>query len=399
ERANQLARTLRDRGVRTDEPIAVIAERSLEMIVGIISILKAGGAYVPIDPDFPEERIQYVLEDANVKVLLTQRCFEGRVAFNSFGGESVLVDDLEDYSVDSTNLKSAFNSRQLAYIIYTSGTTGIPKGTMIEHRQVINLIESLRKQVYSSYKACLRVALLSSCHFDASVQQMFAALLFGHTLYVVPKTTIFDGQAISDYYRMHRIDVSDGTPSHLRLLVGAKSLNGIAVQHMLIGGEALPWETVTRLLERLRAEGSNEKELRITNVYGPTETCVDASAYEIFSGDSLSNTGYVSIGKPLGNFRFYILNAHGGLQPHYVPGELCIAGDGLARGYLNRPELTAEKFVTNPFEPGERMYRTGDLARWLPDGNIEYLGRIDHQVKIRGYRIELGEIEAQLLKV
>ncbi|MDT3429284.1 iturin family lipopeptide synthetase B, partial [Paenibacillus forsythiae] len=381
ERANRLARTLRDKGVRADEPVAIMAERSLEMIVGIFGILKAGGAYVPIDSEFPEDRIRYVLENAGVRLLLTQRHLEERIAF---GGKLVFVNEPEAYGTQHTNLEPIAGPHHLAYTIYTSGTTGSPKGTLIEHRQVVHLLESLRKQVYAAYDTGLRVALLASYHFDASVQQIFAALLFGHTLYVVPKTTVSDGQALSDYYCLHQIDVTDGTPAHLQLLVAADSLQGVALRHMLIGGEALSWVTVSRLLDRFYADGPNGTAPRITNVYGPTELCVDASAFDILPGASLPTNGYVPIGKPLGNHRFYILDACGGLQPFNVQGELCIAGDGVGRGYLNRPELTAERFVADPFVPGERMYRTGDLARWLPDGNIEYMGRIDHQVKIRG---------------
>nr|AFG19378.1 bacillomycin D synthetase B [Bacillus amyloliquefaciens] len=396
ERANRLARILRSEGVQPDQPVGILAERSLEMIVGIMAILKAGGAYVPMDPDSPQERIRYILEDSGAKVLLAQPHLQDRV---SFAGEILLLNDERMNSGDGSNLVTAAGPDHLAYVIYTSGTTGKPKGTLIEHRQVLHLMEGLRGQVYGAYDSGLRVSLLAPYYFDASVKQIFAALLGGHALYIVPKASVSDGYALSNYYRTHRIDVTDGTPSHLQLLIAADSLHGVTIRHMLIGGEALPQATVAQLLELFASNGSSMP--LITNVYGPTETCVDASVFHIVPETlaSADDGGYVPIGKPLGNNRVYIVDSHDRMLPIGVKGELCIAGDGVGRGYLNLPELTGEKFVADPFVIGERMYKTGDLARYLPDGNIEYAGRKDHQVKIRGYRIELGEVEAALLNI
>ncbi|MFE9943147.1 non-ribosomal peptide synthase/polyketide synthase [Bacillus velezensis] len=396
ERANRLARILRSEGVQPDQPVGILAERSLEMIVGIMAILKAGGAYVPMDPDSPQERLRYILEDSGAKVLLAQPHLQDRV---SFAGEILLLNDERMNSGDGSNLVTAAGPDHLAYVIYTSGTTGKPKGTLIEHRQVLHLMEGLRGQVYGAYDSGLRVSLLAPYYFDASVKQIFAALLGGHALYIVPKASVSDGYALSNYYRTHRIDVTDGTPSHLQLLIAADSLHGVTIRHMLIGGEALPQATVAQLLELFASNGSSMP--LITNVYGPTETCVDASVFHIVPETlaSADDGGYVPIGKPLGNNRVYIVDSHDRMLPIGVKGELCIAGDGVGRGYLNLPELTGEKFVADPFVIGERMYKTGDLARYLPDGNIEYAGRKDHQVKIRGYRIELGEVEAALLNI
>ncbi|WP_339372884.1 non-ribosomal peptide synthetase, partial [Paenibacillus elgii] len=394
ERANRLAHTLRTVGVRANQPVCIMAERSLEMLVAIVGILKAGGAYVPLDPDHPEERIRYVLEDSGAQVLLLQRHLQGRTAFEI---NRIVLDEEEAYSGQESNPEATAEPGDLAYAIYTSGTTGKPKGTLIEHRQVVHLIEGLRDQVYGAYDSALHVSLLSPFHFDASVKQIFASLLLGHTLFIVPRATASDGQSLSDYYRSRRIDVSDGTPAHLQLLLAAGSLQGLYLRHMLIGGEALKRKTAARLLDLLAFHGTAPV---ISNVYGPTETCVDATVFPI-ARETLNledGSGYVPIGKPLGNNRIYILDRHGRLQPIGLKGELFIAGDGVGRGYLNLPELTAEKFMADPFVAGERMYRTGDLARWLPDGNIEYLGRIDDQVKVRGYRIELGDVEAHLLK-
>ncbi|OIK22018.1 non-ribosomal peptide synthase/polyketide synthase [Bacillus amyloliquefaciens] len=394
-RANQLARTLQAKGVRADQLVGIMTERSLEMIVGILGVLKAGGAYLPIDPDSPPERIRYILSDSGISVLL----YRGKLQDN-IGCPGTCIDLLEEHACHEkgNSLALSHQSTQLAYAIYTSGTTGKPKGTLIEHRQVIHLIEGLRRQVYSAHKGELNVAMLAPYYFDASVQQIYASLLLGHTLFIVPKEVVSDGTALCRYYREHCIDITDGTPAHLKLLIAAGDLQGVPLQHLLIGGEALSKTTVNKLM---RLFGDHGAAPRITNVYGPTETCVDASLFHIeCSADAwIRSQIHVPIGKPLGSNRMYILDSKKRLQPAGVQGELYIAGDGVGRGYLNLPELTNEKFAADPFVPTDRMYRTGDLARLLPDGNIEFIGRIDHQVKIHGFRIELGEIESVMLTI
>ncbi|AVF26547.1 non-ribosomal peptide synthase/polyketide synthase [Paenibacillus larvae] len=397
KRANRLARTLRGEGVEAGQIVGIMVERSLEMIVGILGILKAGAAYLPIDPGYPLERIQYLLGDSGIRLLLVQGSLYDKEIL--FTGKWIDVEaEQACHENDDANLELPCQSSWLAYAIYTSGTTGKPKGTLIEHRQVVHLIEGLRVNVYSAYDSVLRVALLAPFYFDASVQQIFASLLLGHTLFIVAREVMSDGAALCHYYREHRIEVSDGTPSHLKLLIAADNMQGLSLRHMLIGGEALQKTTVSKLLQLFAAHGPAPV---ITNVYGPTETCVDASLFTIApSSDDLNDDhAYVPIGKPLGNNRMYILDSHQRMQPIGVQGELYIAGDGVGRGYLNLPELTNEKFTDDPFVPSGKMYRTGDLARWLPDGNIEYMGRIDHQVKIRGFRIELGEIESVMLSI
>ncbi|QOQ56761.1 non-ribosomal peptide synthase/polyketide synthase [Bacillus amyloliquefaciens] len=394
-RANQLAQTLQAKGVRADQLVGIMTERSLEMIVGILGVLKAGGAYLPIDPDSPPERIRYILSDSGVSVLL----YRGKLQDN-IGCPGTCIDLLEEHACHEkgNSLALSHQSTQLAYAIYTSGTTGKPKGTLIEHRQVIHLIEGLSRQVYSAHKGELNVAMLAPYYFDASVQQIYASLLLGHTLFIVPKEVVSDGTALCRYYREHCIDITDGTPAHLKLLIAAGDLQGVPLQHLLIGGEALSKTTVNKLM---RLFGDHGAAPRITNVYGPTETCVDASLFHIeCSADAwIRSQIHVPIGKPLGSNRMYILDSKKRLQPAGVQGELYIAGDGVGRGYLNLPELTNEKFAADPFVPTDRMYRTGDLARLLPDGNIEFIGRIDHQVKIHGFRIELGEIESVMLTI
>ncbi|MEC3652739.1 surfactin non-ribosomal peptide synthetase SrfAA [Bacillus subtilis] len=385
EQSAHIANVLKQKGVGPDSPVAVLIERSERMITAIMGILKAGGAYVPIDPGFPAERIQYILEDCGADFILT----ESKVAAPEADAELVDLDQAIAEGAEES-LNADVNARNLAYIIYTSGTTGRPKGVMIEHRQVHHLVESLQQTIYQSGSQTLRMALLAPFHFDASVKQIFASLLLGQTLYIVPKKTVTNGAALTAYYRKNSIEATDGTPAHLQMLAAAGDFEGLKLKHMLIGGEGLSSVVADKLLKLFKEAGTAP---RLTNVYGPTETCVDASVHPVIP-ESAVQSAYVPIGKALGNNRLYILDQKGRLQPEGVAGELYIAGDGVGRGYLHLPELTEEKFLQDPFVPGDRMYRTGDVVRWLPDGTIEYLGREDDQVKVRGYRIELGEIEA-----
>ncbi|NIM15220.1 MAG: AMP-binding protein [Candidatus Aminicenantes bacterium] len=306
----------------------------------------------------------------------------------------------------------------LVYSIYTSGSTGLPKGVMLEHRHLSRLVYGLKERIYSRYNQPLSLSLIAPYVFDASVKQIFAALVQGHTLHIVPDEVRVDGPALLQFYKEHCIDVSDGTPTLIRLLLETlaqiKADNGFLLKHLIIGGEALPKEKVRELFDRCK-----ENRLTITNVYGPTECTVDSTSFEI-TAQSLENQVEIPIGKPMPFDFIYILDREGRLVPIGVPGELCIGGFKVARGYLNNPELTAEKFVLahsswliadrrkkKANSPGELpmsyelsamscFYKTGDLARWLSDGNIEFLGRMDRQVKIRGLRIELGEIENRI---
>ncbi|MCP5104229.1 MAG: AMP-binding protein, partial [bacterium] len=301
-----------------------------------------------------------------------------------------------DVSVEGMRAEAVHNNGggghgDLAYAIFTSGSTGKPKGTLIDHRNLVNLVSGLKERIYQRYETGLKVGLVSPYMFDASVKQIFASLLLGHSLYIVPGDTRVNGDQLLEFYRRHRVDVSDGTPAHLKILTeyikeDGWSANVLPVRHFLIGGEALARETAADFLGLFPGSGP-----LITNVYGPTECTVDATSYDV-SKENVDLYGHVPIGKPMPNTRVYILGRGGRLLPMGVPGELCIGGAGVSRGYLNRPELTNKRFRTTP------LYFSGDLARWLPDGNLEFLGRVDHQVKIRGYRIECGEIENQLLK-
>nr|MDH3175852.1 amino acid adenylation domain-containing protein [Bacillus pumilus] len=343
----------------------------------------------------PEERIQYIVEDSGASIVLTEESFvstyrvlsEKMVVQQQIALDDELLPQLVDQSVPE----------DLAYMIYTSGTTGKPKGVMIEHLQLHHLVHALHHEVYEEASE-LQMALLAPFHFDASVKQIFAALLFGHTLHIIPRETTRNGVQLAAYYRKHQIEAADGTPAHVQLLLAAE-LDGLSLLHMLVGGEALPAKAAYSLIEAVRM---SEPDFTLWNVYGPTETCVDAAVHRLELSElheSSEQQRYVSIGKPLGHHRLYILNEHDQLQVQGASGELCIAGIGVGRGYVNQPELTEKVFTADPFSPDERMYRTGDLVRWLPDGTIDYLGRMDDQVKIRGYRIETGEIEAVMEQV
>ncbi|TKH41704.1 hypothetical protein C1I60_20515 [Paenibacillus terrae] len=384
KRANQLARTLRSYGVQSDQRIGLLVERSIEMIVGILAVLKAGGAYVPIDPTYPQERIQYMLEDSGTKLLLTQShlvekgMFEGQVL--------ILNGKTSIYHKDGSNLDSVSGSNNLAYVIYTSGTTGQPKGVMLEHRGLSNLKTYFDQtlQIISSD----HVLLFASYSFDASCWEIFQGLFSGATLYVPTQETILNYEWFEKYMSEHRITVATLPPTYTVYLEPARMPD---LRILVTAGSAASIELVLKWKEKVA----------YYNAYGPTENSVATSVWSVSEDPRAEDL--ITIGRPIPNHRVYMVDAHGRLAPVGVPGELCVSGPGLARGYLGRPELTAEKFVKNPFSSGEasyeRMYRTGDLARWMPDGNIEYLGRIDHQVKIRGYRIELGEVEAQILKM
>ncbi|QGQ96125.1 amino acid adenylation domain-containing protein [Paenibacillus psychroresistens] len=381
ERSNQLARLLVSKGVIADSIVGIMVERSLEMLVGILGILKAGGAYLPLDPDHPQARIRYMLEDSGAKLLLLNRHLLQRV---SFAGNVVVVEDEQSYHADVSKVESTSGPNHLAYVIYTSGSTGEPKGVMIEHRSIVNLIQGMAERIdFTTGKTMLS---LTTIAFDIFVLETLLSFSKGIRVVLAGAEQQADPQAISQLILSQQVDMIQMTPSRVQLLLDSVYASCLKpLSEILIGGEAFP----ATLLESLQ----RSTKARLYNVYGPTETTVWSSVEEE------TNALEVRIGKPIANTQLYIMNKHTQLQPIGIAGELYIAGAGLARGYLNRMELTAEKFVENPFIAGERMYRTGDLARRLPDGNIEYLGRIDQQVKIRGYRIELGEVEAKLLKV
>ncbi|NBI31206.1 non-ribosomal peptide synthetase, partial [Chengkuizengella marina] len=373
ERANQLAWILKENGVSTERLVGIMVNRSLEMIISILAVLKAGGAYVPIDPTYPEERIHYMLDDSGTELLLMTEEYKDKV---NFEGTILNLDDKALYAKDSSNPPCMTNTDHLAYVIYTSGSTGKPKGVCVEHQSLVNL--SKWHKVEFQVTSADRSAKYASYAFDASVWELFPYLISGATVYIIPEEVRMNMMELKQYYQKHNITMTWLPPQMYEQLIELDPPDQLRV--LFTGSD--------------KVKSYKKNGYRVFNTYGPTESTVICTYYEMNEA-----TKNISIGKPLANTQIYILDVLGQLQPVGVPGELCVAGAGLARGYLNQPELTKEKFVDNPFVPGERMYKTGDLARWLPDGNIEYLGRIDLQVKVRGYRIEPGEIEVRMLKL
>ncbi|NLW45808.1 MAG: amino acid adenylation domain-containing protein, partial [Firmicutes bacterium] len=390
-KANQLARVLRKKGVTRDSIVGILLERSPEMMIGLMATLKAGGAYLPISPEYPEERITYMLQDSKALVLLTNATFKDKAAFE---GEVLCLEDEGLYSGDDSNPALVNKPTDLAYVIYTSGSTGKPKGAMIEHYSLVNRLNWMQKQ----YSIGPEDTILQKTPytFDVSVWELFWWSITGAGVCFLKPGGEKDPEAIVEAIEKNHISTMHFVPSMLIAFLGYLE-NGVnlerlkSLRQVFASGEALKPQQVTKF-NRLLFETNGTK---LHNLYGPTEATIDVSYFDCSSGGELET---IPIGKPIDNINLYVLNRANQLQPVGVPGELYIAGDGLARGYLNRPELTAEKFVENPFNPGKRMYKTGDLARWLPDGNVEYLDRIDNQVKVRGFRIELGEIESELLK-
>ena len=383
-RANQLAHHLRTLGVGPETRVGIHMERSLEMVVGILGVLKAGGAYVPLDTAYPKERLVFMIQDTQAPVLLTQARLREAMA-ESVAHVVCLDADWDTVATHSgANPASGVTARNLAYVIYTSGSTGQPKGVMVEHRALANHMHWVQSAFPLSESD--RELQHTPLTFDVSVWEFFAPLLSGARLILARPDGQRDSAYLVEVIAQQRVTSIQVVPSLLRMLVEEPRLSACTtLRRVFCGGEALSVELAQRLFARLDVE--------LYNLYGPTETCIDATCWRCDRGQ---NT--ILIGRPLANTQTYILDPQRQPVPIGMPGELYIGGDGLARGYLNRPDLTAEKFVPNPFggETCTRLYRTGDLARYRPDGNIEFLGRLDHQVKLRGFRVELGEIEAVL---
>ncbi|PJI09448.1 MULTISPECIES: hybrid non-ribosomal peptide synthetase/type I polyketide synthase [Clostridium] len=379
EKSNSLARVLREKGVGSDVIVGIMVERSLEMIVGILGILKAGGAYMPIDPEYPEDRIKYMVKDSKIGIILTQRKLVSKILYD---GENIDLEDSSLYGREKSNLSKVSGADNLAYIIYTSGTTGKPKGVMIKHSGISNLKVMFKNDIKVQEND--RVLQFASFAFDASVLEITMSLLNGAQLNIVSKEVINNYLKFEDYLNNNKITIAILPPTYLNSMDN----NEIKTLRILItGGSAIKKELLNKWSNKVK----------YINAYGPTETTICSTIWHY--SDNAKELDTVPIGRPINNLNAYVVNKNLKLVPIGVAGELCISGDGLARGYLNNEKLTAEKFVENPYEPGQKMYKTGDLARWLPDGNIEFIGRIDNQVKIRGFRIELGEIENSLLKL
>ncbi|EOO12020.1 non-ribosomal peptide synthetase [Bacillus cereus] len=395
ERANQLAHYLQKKGVGPDTLVGLCVERSLEMIVGILGILKAGGAYVPLDPTYPEQRLQYILEDAGIQLFVTQESLK-ELKWLPENIKSICLDrDRDEIGQESKTLPfSDVSSQNLAYVIYTSGSTGNPKGVLIEHHNVIRLFKST--DCWYQFNEKDTWTLFHSYAFDFSVWEIWGALLYGGKLVVVP---YWISRSPKDFYQLlvkEEVTVLNQTPSAFRQLIQVceqeDENKNLQLRYVIFGGEALEPISLLPWFQRY-----GEKKPQLINMYGITETTVHVTYYPI-TQDDVQHASRSNIGKRIPDLEVYILDAYQQPVPIGVDGELYIGGAGLARGYLNRPELTAERFIPHPFssDPKARLYRTGDLARYLPDGNLDYRGRIDHQVKIRGFRIEIGEIESTL---
>ncbi|MEM1254709.1 MAG: amino acid adenylation domain-containing protein [Cyanobacteria bacterium P01_H01_bin.21] len=385
QRANQLAHYLQALGVKPEALVGIYIERSLDLVVGLLGILKAGGAYVPMDPSYPQARLEYMVEDANISLLLTQSKLATTLSAPQVQMISIDTDWAEIASLSSENPSISVLPENLAYVIYTSGSTGQPKGVAIPHRGLVNYLS----WCIEAYDVVAGSGTLvhSSIGFDATITGLFAPLLVGNPLVLVSSEQEIDGlsQALEGHQNLSLVKL---TPAHLELLSHTLSPATLAGQSraLVIGGEALHGHHID--FWRTHAPAT-----RLINEYGPTETVVGCCVYEVTADEEM--TGPVPIGRPIANTQLYVLDTQQQPAAVGIVGELYIGGAGVARGYLNRPELTAARFIANPFGKG-RLYRTGDLARYRDDGCLEYCGRIDTQVKIRGFRIEPGEIEAVL---
>ncbi|MFJ8477310.1 amino acid adenylation domain-containing protein, partial [Kitasatospora sp. NPDC094011] len=382
--ANRLAHHLRGLGVGPETPVGICLERGAWTVTALLAVLKAGGCYVPIDPAQPQERMAMMLADTAAPVVITRAASADRLPA---GVRAVVVEELALDALPDTAPEVAVDPGQAAYVLFTSGSTGRPKGVVVEHRQVLNyrtaVVSALDLAAGAGY------AMVQPFTFDSCVTVLSAALLGGGTLHMVDADTASDGRLLAAYFAEHAIDYLKISPSHLAALEGPAAEHRVLPRRgLILGGEGSTSTLVRDLLGRA--------DCAVLNHYGPTETTVGVTTHRP-RAEELAATPTVPIGRPLGNVRAYVLDERGEPVPVGVPGELLIGGAQVTRGYLGRPGLTAERFVPDPYgEPGARLYRTGDLSRRLPDGAIEFLGRLDDQVKIRGFRIELGEVESAL---
>jgi amino acid adenylation domain-containing protein len=379
-RANQVARYLRKRGAGRHVLVGILMKSSVEMVIGLLAVLKTGAGYVPLDPAYPRERLAFMLQDSQAPLLLTQEALasslpvhNARVVFIDAEWGQIAQENDENFACEAT-------PDDRAYVIYTSGSTGNPKGVQIKHRSVVNFLEAMRRE--PGINPSDRLLSVTTLSFDIAGLELYLPLTVGACVVLASREVASDGFLLAKLIDASRITMMQGTPSTWHLLISA-GWEGRAGLRILCGGETLSRDLANQLLRR----GAE-----VWNLYGPTETTIWSTLCRIEEGPK------VHIGRPIANTQTYLLNRHQQMVPMGVAGELCIGGLGLAGGYLNQPALTAERFVADPFseKAGQRLYRTGDLARYLPDGNIEYLGRLDHQVKLRGFRIELGEIETVL---
>ncbi|MDF9553482.1 amino acid adenylation domain-containing protein, partial [Bacillus cereus] len=385
QRSNQLARVLQKKGIKAESIVGLMVDKSLELVVGILGILKAGGAYLPIDPKFPEDRKEYMIKDSGLELLITSN------EFNRAEKEAINI-ALEDeaiFSGPSGNLPLINKPEDLAYIIYTSGTTGNPKGVMVEHKNVVRLM--INDQIQFDFSEKDVWTMFHSSSFDFSVWEMYGALLYGGKLVIVSDLVAKETIKYLSLLKDEKVTVLNQTPTAFYNLMKIElqySSKDLCLRYIIFGGEALKPAMLDEWLKKYN-------ETKLINMYGITETTVHVTFKEI--GIKEVRDGASNIGKPIPTLTALVVDKNLTIQPIGVPGELCVGGAGVTRGYLNREQLTKDRFVQNPYFNNEKMYRSGDLVKLLSNGEIEYLGRIDHQVKIRGFRIELGEIENRLV--
>ncbi|HMC74094.1 MAG TPA: amino acid adenylation domain-containing protein, partial [Terriglobales bacterium] len=376
-----MARYLRRAGAGPNTRVGIYLERSAEMLVAVLGVLKAGAAYVPLDPAYPADRIAFIVEDAQLGWLLSQQSFVGQLPTHAAQVVRLDADWPAIASEAGEDLAVAVKPEDLAYVLYTSGSTGKPKGVQIEHRNLVNFLSSMQLEPgLGKQDVLLAVTTLS---FDIAGLELLLPLTVGARIVLATREQAGDGTQLR-HMLSQGITVMQATPATWRLLIES-GWTGQSNLKILCGGEALPHDLAEQLLPRCG---------ELWNMYGPTETTIWSSLYRVRD----VNWSVAPIGRPIGNTQMYVLDKQRQLLPVGVAGELYIGGEGVARGYWNRPQLSAEKFIPDPFrsQPGARLYRTGDLVRYLPDGNLQYLGRLDTQVKVRGFRIELGEIESVL---
>ncbi len=395
QKTNQLARVLQAKNIQQGDIVAVLAERSVEMMIAIFAILKAGASYLPLSPELPTERVEFILQDTQTKLVLTQAQWMDHYPPESFTCPRLMLAQNSDTSLAETNLNLDISPQSVAYIIYTSGSTGLPKGVMIQHFALTNRLWWMQKAYPLSEQDC--VLQKTPISFDVSIWELFWWSFTGARLHLLVPGGEKEPLLIEQAIAQHQVSTLHFVPSMLQIFLHHLEQKKAqaptfamppCIKQLFTSGEALAAPLVTRCHQSLLVPCSAQ----LINLYGPTEATIDVS---YFVCDDPHPT-VVPIGKPIDNIRLYILSPEGTLQPPGVAGELCIAGDGVAKGYLNRPDLNQQSFLVDPFVADSPLYRTGDLARWLNDGNIEYLGRMDRQIKLRGFRIELGEIEAQL---
>jgi len=385
EQANQLAHYLKNNyKISPDDFVGIILERSEIMIIAILGILKSSGAYLPIEPDIPEKRIQHMLNDTNVSVVLTQKKYKELLNNQS----SLFLDDFFNHQSESNkNLNHINNASDLAYVMYTSGSTGKPKGVLIEHRSVVRLVKNTN---YSSIKATDNILQLSNYAFDGSTYDIFGALLNGATLYMITPDLLYSIEGLCSFIAENNINITFITTALFNKIIDTVPKVITCFDKIYFGGQDASLKHVKKALTYRKKEDS------IVHVYGPTENTTFSTYYIV--ENIKDNWISIPIGAPISNSQAYILDNDLNPVPVGIVGELYVGGDGIARSYLNREHLTAEKFIDSPFIKEKKIYKTGDLAKWLSDGNIDFLGRKDEQIKIRGFRVETGEIENNLLK-